>query len=89
MSGGNREHGEHGNGSVEHVDLVAIARAVCTDSQLEVIHLRETGLGWKAIALILGVGPDAVRDRHRRAVANVMKEVDRVETLRRSSAGPA
>ena len=89
MSGGNREHGEHGNGSVEHVDLIVLARAVCTDSQLEVIRLRETGLGWKAIALILGVGPDAVRDRHRRAVANVMKEVDRVEALRRGAAGKA
>lgn len=89
MSVGNREHGEHGNGSVEHVDLVVISRAVCTDRQLEVLRLRETGLGWKAIALVLGVGPDTVREHHRRAIANVMKEVDRVETLRRSSAGTA
>lgn len=89
MSGGNREHGEHGNGSVEHVNLIVLARAVCTDRQLEVIRLRETGLGWKAIALVLGVGPDTVRDHHRRAIANVMKEVERVETLRRSSAGKA
>lgn len=89
MSGGNREHGEHGNESMEHVDLVAISRAVCTESQLEVIYLRETGLGWKAIALVLGVGPDAVRDRHRRAIANVMKEMQRVEALRRDSAGSA
>ena len=70
-------------------DLMTIARAVCTDRQLEVLRLRETGLGWKAIALVLGVGPDTVREHHRRAIANVMKEVDRVETLRRSSAGTA
>lgn len=89
MSGGNREHGEHGNGSLEQVDLILIARSVCTSRQLEVIRLRETGLGWKAIGLVLGVGPDTVRDHHRRAVANVMKEVDRVETVRRRSAGSA
>ena len=71
------------------MDLVVISRAVCTDRQLEVLTLRETGLGWKAIALVLGVGPDTVREHHRRAIANVMKEVDRVETLRRSSAGTA
>ena len=71
------------------MDLVVISRAVCTDRQLEVLRLRETGLGWKAIALVLGVGPDTVREHHRRAIVNVMKEVDRVETLRRSSAGTA
>jgi DNA-binding NarL/FixJ family response regulator len=70
-------------------ELVAVARRVCTEKQLEVIRLRETGLGWKAIALMLGVGPDTVRDHYRRAVANVNKEADRVEALRRDPAGPA
>ena len=70
-------------------ELDDIAWRVCTEKQLEVLRLRETGLGWKAIALILGVGPDTVRDHHRRAVANVMKEIERVETVRRDSAGPA
>jgi hypothetical protein len=89
MNVGNREHGEHVNTTAEHVDLTVIARAVCTERQLEVIRLRESGLGWKAMGLILGVGPDAARDRHRRAIANVMKEIERVEALRRDPAGPA
>ncbi len=70
-------------------ELHDIARRVCTEKQLEVLRLRETGLGWKAIALMLGVGPDTVRDHYRRAVANVNKEADRVEALRRDPAGPA
>ena len=70
-------------------ELYEIARRVCTEKQLEVIRLRETGLGWKAIGLMLGVGPDTVRDHYRRAVANVNKEADRVEALRRDPAGPA
>ncbi len=72
-----------------HVQVHELAGRVCTSRQLEVIRLRETGLGWKAIALILGVGPDTVRDHHRRAVANVMKEIERVETVRRDPAGPS
>jgi DNA-binding NarL/FixJ family response regulator len=70
-------------------ELEDIAWRVCTEKQLEVLRLRETGLGWKAIALMLGVGPDTVRDHYRRAVANVNKEADRVEALRRDPAGPA
>lgn len=70
-------------------ELEGIAWRVCTEKQLEVLRLRETGLGWKAIALMLGVGPDTVRDHYRRAVANVNKEADRVEALRRDPAGPA
>jgi len=70
-------------------ELEDIACRVCTEKQLEVLRLRETGLGWKAIALMLGVGPDTVRDHYRRAVANVNKEADRVEALRRDPAGPA
>ena len=70
-------------------DLIEIARRVCTEKQLEVIRLRETGLGWKAIGLMLGIGPDTVRDHYRRAVANVNKEADRVEALRRDPAGEA
>lgn len=66
-----------------------IARRVCTAKQIEVITLRETGLGWKAIGLILGVGPDTVREHHRRAVANVVKEMNRVEVVRSSTAGQA
>ena len=77
------------NTGPSQAQLHEIARRVCTARQIEVIRLRDTGLGWKAIALILGVGPDTVRDHHRRAVANVMKEVDRVEALRRDPAGPA
>lgn len=69
--------------------LEDIARRVCTEKQLEVLRLRETGLGWKAIGLMLGIGPDTVRDHYRRAVANVNKEADRVEALRRDPAGPA
>lgn len=75
--------------SLPRAELEQLAVRVCTSKQLEVIRLRETGLGWKAIALILGVGPDTVRDHHRRAVANVMKEIERVETVRRDPAGPA
>lgn len=70
-------------------ELLSIARRVCTEKQLEVIRLRETGLGWKAIGLMLGIGPDTVRDHHRRAVANVNKEAYRVEALRRDPAGEA
>ena len=70
-------------------ELHDIARRVCTEKQLEVLRLRETGLGWKAIGLMLGIGPDTVRDHYRRAVANVNKEADRVEALRRDPAGPA
>jgi DNA-binding NarL/FixJ family response regulator len=77
------------NNSITQDELEQLAVRVCTSRQLEVIRLRETGLGWKAIALILGVGPDTVRDHHRRAVANVMKELERVETVRRDTAGPA
>ena len=69
--------------------LHEMAGRVCTARQIEVIRLRDTGLGWKAIALILGVGPDTVRDHHRRAVVNVMKEIERVETARRDPAGSA
>jgi len=70
-------------------ELHDIARRVCTEKQLEVLRLREAGLGWKAIGLMLGIGPDTVRDHYRRAVANVNKEADRVEALRRDPAGPA
>lgn len=70
-------------------ELMDIARRVCTEKQLEVIRLRETGLGWKAIGLVLGVGPDTVRDHHRRAVSKVTKEVDRVQAVRSSSKGEA
>jgi DNA-binding CsgD family transcriptional regulator len=72
---------EHGN------DLLAVAGRVCTAKQLEVIRLHETGLGWKRIALILGVSPDTVRSHHRAAVHKIVKEVERVEATRGSSAG--
>ncbi len=70
-------------------ELYEIARRVCTEKQLEVIRLRETGLGWKAIGLVLGIGPDTVRDHYRRAVVNVTKEAERVEVAGSRSAGEA
>ena len=70
-------------------DLYEIARRACTKKQLEVIRLRETGLGWKAIGLVLGIGPDTVRDHYRRAVLNVTKEADRVKAAGSDSAGEA
>lgn len=70
-------------------ELMDIARRVCTEKQLEVIRLRETGLGWKAIGLMLGIGPDTVRDHYRRAVVNVTKEAERVQATGSSSAGEA
>lgn len=69
--------------------LMEIARRVCTGKQLEVIRLRETGMGWKRISLVLGVGPDVVREHHRRGVHNILKEVERVEAAGRGSAGKA
>lgn len=83
-----REHGEHGNMTLEHGnDLLSVAGRVCTAKQLEVIRLHETGLGWKRIALILGVSPDTVRSHHRAAVHKIVKEVERVEATRGGSAG--
>lgn len=68
---------------------MAVARRVCTDKQLQVVQLHETGLGWKRIALILGVSPDTVRSHHRAAVHKILKEVERVEVVRSSAAGEA
>lgn len=69
--------------------LLEIARHACTSKQLEVIRLRETGMGWKRISLVLGVGPDVVREHHRRGVYNILKEVERVQALGGSAAGEA
>jgi uncharacterized protein YjcR len=74
---------EHGN------DLLSVAGRVCTAKQIEVIKLHEAGLGWKRIALILGVSPDTVRSHHRAAVHKILKEVERVEAAGGSAAGQA
>lgn len=63
-------------------ELMDIARRVCTDKQLQVIQLRESGMGWKRASLVLGVGPDTVRDHHRAAIRKITKEVERVEAAR-------
>jgi len=63
-------------------ELMDIARRVCTDKQLQVVQLQETGIGWKRASLILGVGPDTVRDHHRAAMRKILKEVDRVQAVR-------
>jgi hypothetical protein len=70
-------------------ELLLVAKRVCTAKQYDVLCLKETGLGWKAIGLVMGIGPDGARDHHRRAVRNVMREVDRVQAVRRDSAGPS
>lgn len=75
--------------SLSPAELHDIARRVCTDKQLEVIRLRESGLGWKRIALVLGVSPDTVRSHHRAAVHKIVKELQRVEVVRVDSAGRA
>ena len=69
--------------------LMTIARRVCTDRQLQVVQLREAGMGWKRIALHLGVGPDTARDHYRAAVLKINKETERVEAVCRSAAGEA
>ena len=70
-------------------ELMSIARRVCTDRQLQVVQLREAGLGWKRIALHLGVGPDTARDHWRAAVRKINKEAERVEAVGSSAAGEA
>ena len=67
--------------------LLELARRVCTQKQLEVVRLHDSGLGWKRIALILGVSPDTVRSHHRAAVHKIIKEVERVEVAGSGSAG--
>lgn len=69
--------------------LLVIARRVCTAKQLEVIRLRETGMGWKRMALVLGVSPDTVRAHHRAAIHNILKEVESVEASGSCAAGEA
>jgi len=70
-------------------ELMDIARRVCTKKQIEVVRLRETGMGWKSISLMLGIGPDTVREHWRRAVVKITKEAERVEAAGSSSAGEA
>jgi DNA-binding NarL/FixJ family response regulator len=72
-----------------YVEVMAVARAVCTSRQLEVVQLRETGLGWKAMALILSLDPATVRGHYRAAVVKIEKEVGRVEVVRGDPSGPA
>ena len=76
-------------GGLDDKTVLVIARQVCTDKQLQVVQLREAGKGWKASALILGIGPDTVRDHYRAAVLKILKEADRVQALRSSAAGQA
>ena len=76
-------------GGLDDKTVLVIARQVCTDKQLQVVQLREAGKGWKASALILGIGPDTVRDHYRAAVLEILKEADRVHALRSSAAGQA
>lgn len=66
-------------------ELMELARRVCTDKQVQVIQLREAGMGWKRCSLVLGVGPDTVRDHHRAAIRNITKEVERVQAVRRGA----
>lgn len=70
-------------------ELYEIARRVCTEKQLDVLRLREVGLGWKRIALHLAVTPETVKEHHRAAVRNVVKEVERVEASGSGTAGEA
>jgi transcriptional regulator len=58
-----------------HPDLRAIAERVCTVEQLDVLKLKAGGMGYRMIALSLGVTREAVRDRHRRAELNIAREV--------------
>lgn len=69
--------------------LIELAGRVCTQKQLEVVRLHESGLGWKRIALILGVSPDTVRSHHRAAVHKILKEVERVQVAGSGAAGEA
>ena len=70
-------------------ELMDIARRVCTEKQLEVVKLHDTGLGWKRISLVLGVSTDTVRSHHRAAIHKITKEVERVEAVCRDTAGKA
>ena len=70
-------------------EVMAVARRVCTDRQLQVVQLREAGMGWKRISLHLGVGPDTARDHWRAAVRKINKEAERVEVVRSGAAGEA
>lgn len=70
-------------------ELMDIARRVCTAKQLQVVQLHDTGLGWKRISLVLNVSTDTVRSHHRAAIHKITKEVERVEAVRRDTAGPS
>jgi DNA-binding CsgD family transcriptional regulator len=72
-----------------HREVMDVARAVCTDRQFAVVQLRETGMGWKAMALILSLDPATVRGHYRAAVVKIEKEVARVQVVRSDPSGPA
>lgn len=52
-----------------------VALEVCTPGQIEALKLREAGLGYKRIAVILGLQWETVRDRIKRAEATVLREM--------------
>lgn len=52
-----------------------IARRVCTPAEIRALELHEQ-VGYRRIAVILGISFDAARDRVRRAEAKVMRELN-------------
>lgn len=66
---------------------MAIARAVCTDRQFDVVRLRESGLGWKAMGLMMSLDPATVRGHYRAAVVKIEREVRGVTSIRSDQAG--
>lgn len=52
-----------------------IARRVCTPAEIKALELHEQ-VGYRRIAVILGISFDAARDRVRRAEAKVMREMN-------------
>lgn len=53
-----------------------IARRVCTPAELQALQLHEQ-VGYRRIAVILGITFDAARDRVRRAEMKVLRELNR------------
>jgi transcriptional regulator len=61
-----------------------IAEAVCTPHQLDVLKLKAGGMGYRMIALWLGVTREAVRDTHRRAELNIAAAIEQRADAARS-----
>lgn len=55
-------------------ELWELAAEVCTPAELEALQLHER-LGYRRIAVVLGITFDAARDRVRRAEAKVRREL--------------